>query len=734
MSTRIIALVLVAMQALPVLAAQNATKSPQDQDTIKLGTATVQMDVIVTDKSGRRINGLKSSDFEVMDEGKAQAVDFFTAIEGSRVTVADGRAAGTEGAAATGGRAAGTNSLATPFEGRFITLVMDDLHLSTENLLRSRKVLTEYINAQTSATDLMAVTATTGTLGSLQQFTTDKQRLIAALNRISAMGGFSDRSRDPKFNMTAAEAVRIDAGDSAVLNAVKRRVVEDDPAMKTLAGVASPTQRPKLGQTLPRAPSLSPEESTPDTSAPPNDSPQQSPVDSMIRAAAKSMVSQLAQAARASLRTLSNLFNTMASLPGRKVVVLVTETLVTGSRTSEDLGTELNNIIDIARRSGVSVYALDAAGLRTNNTTASERLTGRDLSARSQRLETSFSDFENLGAARTLALGTGGDLIANTNDLGAGLQKAIEDSSTYYVLGFTPAVAPDNKFHRLDVKVKGKPDLVVRTRRGYLSINPETARGTETELVAALVSPIQRTDIPLEVVANVLPKGGEQSVITGLTVGRNYLSMPPADAADQVASYEVAAWVFAAGRDDVVGRMEQVLTFDLKDAAVKEKLKKEGLVYVRESTKLEPGFYQIRAVVREKSTGQVGSAYQFFEVPDVKNKKVVSLSSLLLTPSGQAEFRGRNGFKPESEMEMRWVIYNPPKELGTLTQKVKLINAQGKVLMDSPLAAAAATGESAPQGTKMKLPPMRGKYSMVVSLTDGKGKVDLERRADFIVE
>src|SRR5215207_6668202 len=98
MSTRIIALVLMAMQAaLPASAAQNATKSPQDQDTIKLGTATVHMDVIVTDKSGRRINGLKASDFEVTDEGKAQAVDFFTAIEGSRVTVADGRAAGAEG-------------------------------------------------------------------------------------------------------------------------------------------------------------------------------------------------------------------------------------------------------------------------------------------------------------------------------------------------------------------------------------------------------------------------------------------------------------------------------------------------------------------------------------------------------------------------------------------------------------------------------------------------------------
>ncbi|HYP28382.1 MAG TPA: VWA domain-containing protein [Blastocatellia bacterium] len=736
MSTKLIAIVLIlAMQAVQALALQSTAARGQDQDTIKLGTATVQMDVIVTDKSGRRINGLKASDFEVLDEGKPQVLDFFTAIEGSRVTAADGRAAdgGGEGAAAR--KVAGSNPLVTPFEGRFITLVMDDLHLSTENLLRARKVLADYINTQTSATDLMAVTATTGAVGSLQQFTTDKQRLISALNRISALGGFSDRARDSRFQMTSAEAVRIDAGDTAVLQAVKRRIVEDDPAMKTLSTVNATASRPGLGRSgTGRPPTLDPESQNPDTAPTNNENEQVNPVENLIRSAAKALVSQMGVAARQSLKTLSNLFTGMAGLPGRKVVVLVTESLVTGVGTTEDLSGEINNLIDAARRSGVSVYALDAAGLRANNTTASERLTGRDLQARSTRLETSFSDFENLGAARTLVLGTGGDLIANTNDLSAGLQKAVEDSSTYYVVGFTPAGAPDNKFHRLSVSVRGRPDLVVRTRRGYLSINAETARGTETELVAALVSPMQRNDIPLEVVANVLPKGGDQSVITGLTVGRNYLTLPAADAPDQVASYEVAAWVFAAGRDDVVGRMEQVMTFNLKDPAVKEKLKKEGLVYVRESTKLEPGFYQIRAVVREKSTGLVGSSYQFFEVPNVKNKKAVSLSSVLLTPAGQMEFRGRNGFKPGTEMDMRWVVYNPPKELATLTQKVKLLDAQGKVLMDSPLPSAPASGDTAPQGTRMKAPPTRGKYALVVSLSDAKGKLELERRADFIVE
>src|SRR5437868_9628872 len=53
-------------------------------ETLRVGTAAVQMDVLVTDKNGRRITGLTAADFEVQDEGKAQVVDYFTAIEDSR--------------------------------------------------------------------------------------------------------------------------------------------------------------------------------------------------------------------------------------------------------------------------------------------------------------------------------------------------------------------------------------------------------------------------------------------------------------------------------------------------------------------------------------------------------------------------------------------------------------------------------------------------------------------------
>jgi hypothetical protein len=173
---------------------------------------------------------------------------------------------------------------------------------------------------------------------------------------------------------------------------------------------------------------------------------------------------------------------------------------------------------------------------------------------------------------------------------------------------------------------------------------------------------------------------------------------------------------------------------------VRQKVKAEGFVHVAQFTQLEPGNYQIRAVVREKHTGQVGSAAQFFQIPDIKDRKQVSLSSLIITPIGQEGFGGHNSFKRGSQIDIKYVIYNPPKDLAGLVQRMKIMNSRGEVLMDAPVnvAGPAAGGDAttAPQAMRITLPTAapRGKYSAVVSVKDSKGKFDIERAADFVIE
>src|SRR5687767_7388338 len=454
-----------------------ATQQPQPQqqeEVVRVGTSVVQFEAIVTDKTGRRVTGLTAADFQVTDDGRARPIDFFAAVEGSRLKGGSGSQTQTAGAAQPGSE---TTPLMNPFEGRFIALVFDDLNLSTDNFARARNALANYIDKRLTPNDMVAVMPTSGVLGSLQQLTNDRQRLHAALKRLTPRGG----GRRPaasvsRYNMTVTEAMRIDAGDEITLKQVAQRVAPDSGL---ITGTLADGGRGTMTVGGAAQANASRETALTDKSQ-----------ESAIKTSAKAIVSEVAQQTRDNLRTLEQVFRGMSDLPGRKIVVYLTESLVAAQGTTGEVNDQLNRLIETARRAGVSVYAVDAAGVRGENiTTAEERITASELQVRTVGSDALAADFEKLGAARALVAGTGGELITSTNDIAGGLARAVEDSSSYYVLGFKPE-ALDNKFHRLGVTVKGRPELIVRTRRGYLAINQETARGTSAELASAIMSPV----------------------------------------------------------------------------------------------------------------------------------------------------------------------------------------------------------------------------------------------------
>ncbi|MBV9958484.1 MAG: VWA domain-containing protein, partial [Acidobacteria bacterium] len=482
-------LIIVAAAQLTFVAA-GQTPSGQDE-TVKVSTAVVQTEAIVTDKSGRRIKGLTAADFSVLDEGKPQSVDYFTAIESSRVRESNLPAGGTA-AAAQPGATAPTSPLTIPYQGRYIALVFDDLNLTNENFLRARKAFAEYINTKLTPTDMVALISTGGAMASLQQFTTDKQLLLSGLNRLAARNTLGATKGRP-WNMTDDEALRIDKGDSATLQRLKSRAQaegSDTGPTRTIAEESAgpgPSEAARLGA------------KTDD---------ERDATEQRIRTFARAIVSEITRNSQSNIETLRSIFKGMSDLPGRKIVVLMTESFGTAGGTSEDLNNKLNVLIDTARRGGISVYALDAAGLRVNSVSASESVSGLEIAVKNSSPDLSMGNFEQLGAARKLVSGTGGQLISNTNGLAAGLSQAIEDSNTYYVLGFQPAVL-DNQFHRLTISVKNQPDYIVRTRRGYLASNPDTIKGTNAEILEAMLrSPVTMTDLPVELVANVVPSAG----------------------------------------------------------------------------------------------------------------------------------------------------------------------------------------------------------------------------------
>lgn len=78
---------------------------------------------------------------------------------------------------------------------------------------------------------------------------------------------------------------------------------------------------------------------------------------------------------------------------------------------------------------------------------------------------------DNQQVLYALAEGTGGFVIANSNDLLGGMERIARDQGQYYVLGYTPTESPEGSCHTLHVKVD-RGGTVVRSRSGYCNVRP----------------------------------------------------------------------------------------------------------------------------------------------------------------------------------------------------------------------------------------------------------------------
>ena len=56
----------------------NGEPQKKQDETVKLETRLVTLDVIVKDKKGKRVTDLKAEDFSVFEDGVAQKVEFFS--------------------------------------------------------------------------------------------------------------------------------------------------------------------------------------------------------------------------------------------------------------------------------------------------------------------------------------------------------------------------------------------------------------------------------------------------------------------------------------------------------------------------------------------------------------------------------------------------------------------------------------------------------------------------------
>src|SRR3954465_8694912 len=164
-----------------VAQAQRQERQEQTDDVIRVNTELIQTDVMVFDRQGRFIDGLKPEQFELRVDGKPVQVSFFERITAGSVNEEAQLAAARGGANPSAMKDAGVKPLD---RGRTFFFFIDDLHQSFESMRRTKLLLLDFIDKQLGQNDSMAVASATGQIGFLQQLTDNRSVLRAAVARL----------------------------------------------------------------------------------------------------------------------------------------------------------------------------------------------------------------------------------------------------------------------------------------------------------------------------------------------------------------------------------------------------------------------------------------------------------------------------------------------------------------------------------------------------------------------
>jgi VWFA-related protein len=187
MNTRI-CLVLLAcglLSAVPVAQQPPAAQAPSAPLTFKVEVNYVEIDAVVTDDQGNFVRNLTKDDFQVVEDGKPQSVSVF-----ADVNIPIERADPPLYAKASIPPDVATNR--TPFEGRVFIIVIDDLHINFSRTPRVRAAARQFVERYVGTNDLVAVINTRGRTDATQDFTSNRQLALNAVDR--AMGQGADSS------------------------------------------------------------------------------------------------------------------------------------------------------------------------------------------------------------------------------------------------------------------------------------------------------------------------------------------------------------------------------------------------------------------------------------------------------------------------------------------------------------------------------------------------------------
>ena len=702
------------------------TPAKTDSDeVVVVSTNLIQVDATVTGKDGKQVTDLKPEDFEVSENGEKQKITNFSYVtvspELKTVTATENKTKPTA-----------LDKLAPPVPVRLkpeqvrrtIALVVDDLGLSFESTAQVRQALKKFVDEQMQPADLVAIVRTGGGIGALQQFTSDKRQLYAAIERV-------------RFNPIGRGGV----GAFAPIEATLSETVANQGQSPTDADTAKAIK-----------------ESAKDADN--------------FRTDVFSV---------GTLGALNYIVKGMGELPGRKAVVLMSDGFSILNRDSDGnldpsagqrVLDALRRLTDAANRASVVVNTIDARGLQTLGLTAQDDTSGLTTDQLEQRLSDRKNElFDTQQGLQYLAQQTGGRAFYNNNDIKGAVEKVLDDQKGYYLLGYQPDTATFDpkvrRYNKLTVKVN-RPGLKVRYRSGFFGVADETAvaavkQTPQQQLSAALFSPFgaNGVGIRLNTIFGNDAKSGSY-IRSLLHVEAKDLKFTDEPDGTKKAVFDIVALTFG-DNGAPVDSVNKTYTARIAKESLPRLLEKGFVYYVTVPIK-KPGAYQLRVALRDDGSEKIGAANQFVEVPNLKKNRL-TLSGLVLQAMSFEQYQrfaqggqkadGQNQddtdldsqtdtalrrFKPGSVLQYGYAIYNAKlnaSDRPQLTAQLRLFR-DGKPLFEGKPLPLDFTGQTDLQhlnaGSALALPAKMelGDYVLQIVVTDGLAKEKTQIATQYV--
>jgi VWFA-related protein len=419
------------------------------------------LDVIVTDAAGKPVHGLTKDDFVILEEGASQEITNFAEYSES------------EGLAASREQPAAQGEAAVPQRApRKFIFVIDDMTLHPQTRKKMMKNATALLEKSMGPSDEAAVIRPVGEQNVVQTFTGDIDAVVRALQsaldatatRVDTQGQNELRNLELQLADSSTKQERQFAR-RMYADATRRRVEQRLGQLRALIGSFAGTEGKKIlvlvGTSLPAEPGRE-----------------------------------------------------VSDPADRAVSGATNEEVPTTMQTFFDLRPQIADLANTAAANGVVIYTLQAdipmeyvvPGREAPRPRLLRQMPGAIVPNQTAVMPDQVFQSLITGTETTmtaLAEKTGGRAFRGDGNIDDVFNQVGTDLRSYYSLAYH-AKGDTERTRRVEVRVKDRPELRVRTRTGVIEKSP--SREMEEQVVANLVYPRATNELAIRAVPGTMTK------------------------------------------------------------------------------------------------------------------------------------------------------------------------------------------------------------------------------------